>query len=68
METALRLIYVKLPAEDRKVHREDKLGRFLRSTYGHSTEMGSWFLLMTWVWSTWTNFSPTRTEPMTEAR
>ena len=51
METAQRLIYVKLPAEDRKVHREDKLGRFLRSMYGQFTEMGSWFLLIFCFWA-----------------
>ena len=34
MGTAQRLIYVKLPAEDRQVHGEDKLGRLLRSMYG----------------------------------
>ena len=32
--TARRLIYVRLPAEDRQNHSEDKVGRLIKSMYG----------------------------------
>ena len=42
--TAQRLIYIKLPAEDRQKHGEDKVGRLIKSMYGTQDASHIWQL------------------------
>ena len=42
--TAQRLIYVRLPAEDRQKHGEDKVGRLIKSMYGTQDASHIWQL------------------------
>ena len=40
--TAQRLIYIKLPAEDRQKYGEDKVGRLIKSMYGTQDASYTW--------------------------